>query len=194
MTDDVAQFAPQYIPQIYTPEARGALKSFFTNLEKSVYVPLIFSPELIGALCSRTSRAEDDLRSTFLKEYILPFLVPERTEKDTDQSWAEKQKYSRDLEALLVFSKDHPLIDLFANPRARSFYTKWLAQVGDDSIAQMAGTHLVFTGLSQVTSSILKINGLAWPQSKNPPATLIMAKKLVVVTCTTLTRRWRSGV
>src|SRR6185436_12535060 len=39
---------------------------------------------------------------------------------------------------------------IFSNKKARDFYVKWLAQFGDDSIAQMAGTHLVYTGISQL--------------------------------------------
>ncbi|HET9948806.1 MAG TPA: FAD-dependent thymidylate synthase, partial [Longimicrobiales bacterium] len=33
---------------------------------------------------------------------------------------------------------------------ARSFYTRWLAEYGDDSIAQMTGVHLCFPALSQI--------------------------------------------
>lgn len=150
MNTELEQFAPLFKPDMYTPEEKEYLQPFFTNLDKSVYAPLIFAPELIGALCSRTSRAPEDLRRIFLNEYVIPFLNPIRDEKDTDETWQEKQSYSKHLAAFLAFLKDHPVLEIFSNPRARSFYIKWLAQYGDDSIAQMAGAHLVFWGISQI--------------------------------------------
>jgi len=143
-------FAPLYKKDEYTEEEKNRLAPFFSNLAESVYVPLVLSPELIGALCSRTSRAAEDLRKIYLNEYILPFLNPVREKVDTDESWQEKQTYSSALNELIDFLQKHPLMEIFSNPRARTFYIKWLAQFGDDSIAQMAGTHLVFGALSQV--------------------------------------------
>ncbi len=143
-------FAPLYKKNEYTDEEKNRLSPFFSNLTESVYVPLVLSPELIGALCSRTSRAADDLRRIYIDEYITPFLDPVREKFETDESWNEKIKYSASLSDLIAFLQKHSLMEIFSNPRARSFYVKWLAQFGDDSIAQMAGTHLAFNGLSQV--------------------------------------------
>ncbi|HLD26100.1 MAG TPA: FAD-dependent thymidylate synthase [Candidatus Andersenbacteria bacterium] len=131
-------FAPLFAADSYTAAERGQLAPFFTNLTRSVYAPLIFSPEVIGALCSRASRAAGDLRRVFLDEYITPFLAH------------EDDAYGQELRELIAFLQAHPIEQIFSNPRARSFYAKWLAQYGDDSIAQMAGTHLVFGALSQV--------------------------------------------
>ena len=86
----------------------------------------------------------------FLKEYINPFLDPVREKKDTDETWAEKIAYGKELEDFIAFMESHKAGGIFSNPRARSFYVKWLAQYGDDSIAQMAGAHLVYAGLSQI--------------------------------------------
>ena len=144
------EFAPLFCADAYTEEDRCHIAPFFTNLDKSVYVPLIFAPELVGALCSRASRAPGDLRSIFLREFIYPFVKPERKAKDTDEEWKEKVHYGRELASFIEFLHTHPILDLFANPRARSFYITWLAQYGDDSIAQMAGSHIGFWGLSQV--------------------------------------------
>lgn len=149
-THALEEFAPLFQADIYTQEDTRNLSPFFTNLDRSVYVPLIFAPELVGALCSRTSRAPGDLRSIFLREFIYPFVKPEREAKDTDEQWREKVHYGKELASFIEFLQEHPLLDLFANPRARSFYIKWLAQYGDDSIAQMAGSHIGFWGLSQV--------------------------------------------
>lgn len=143
-------FAPPFQPDQYSERDQEHLAPFFTNLDKSVYAPLIFAPELIGALCSRTSRTSQDLRFIYLHEFVYPFINPMRDEKDTDEGWKEKIKYGEALKKFTSFLHEHSILELFSNPRARSFYIKWLAQYGDDSIAQMAGSHLVFTGLSQV--------------------------------------------
>lgn len=142
--------APPFAADVYTPEERELLAPFFTNLDQSVYSPLIFSPEVIGALCSRTSRAAGDLRKIFLEEYIRPFIEPARAEKESDTEWTEKVRYGEELHAFIDFLHAHPPERVFSNPRARSFYSKWLAQYGDDSIAQMAGVHLVFSSISQL--------------------------------------------
>lgn len=142
--------APLFVADEFSQEETALLKPFFTNLDQSVYSPLIFSPEVIGALCSRTSRAAGDLRKIFLNEYILPFLSPERGEKETDADWEAKQHYGEELRAFIDFLRYHPIEQIFSNPRARSFYNTWLAQYGDDSIAQMAGAHLVFSSVSQL--------------------------------------------
>ncbi|MEO6077908.1 MAG: FAD-dependent thymidylate synthase [Candidatus Andersenbacteria bacterium] len=142
-TIPLEKFAPLYAPDQYTEQDAYKLKPFFTNLTSSVYVPLISSPEVIGALCSRTSRAAEDLRLIFLNEYVKPFL--EGTLAD-----AEQQKYGAILQEYIDFLHKHPTESIFSNPKARSFYTKWLAQYGDDSIAQMAGMHVVFSSISQL--------------------------------------------
>ena len=149
-THPIEKFAPPFRGEDWSSDDIRHLSPFFTNLDRSVYVPLIFAPELIGPLCSRASRAPYDLRYIFLNEFIYPFVNPTRDEKDTEESWKEKLKYGESLKKLIGFLHEHPYLEIFSNPKARSFYVKWLAQYGDDSIAQMAGSHLVFTGISQV--------------------------------------------
>lgn len=144
------QYAPPFQVDPYTEDERRVIAPFFTNLDQSVYVPLIFSPELIGALCSRTSRASEDLRKIYLNEFLNPFLNPVREKNDTEETFAEKTRYGEALNKFIAFLHKHSITDLFANPRARAFYVKWLAEYGDDSIAQMAGCHLVYTGISQI--------------------------------------------
>src|SRR3989338_4486926 len=86
----------------------------------------------------------------YLREYLTPFLTPVRESGDSEEIWRERVRYGGNLGKFIDFLQEHSLLDLFANPRARSFYTKWLAEYGDDSIAQMAGAHLVYWGISQV--------------------------------------------
>jgi len=119
-----------------TPEEQRLLSPFFTNLDRSVYAITFLPPEVGGALCSRASRAHDDLRLVFLNEFLKPFLGDEN--------------YGQALKSLIDFLHKYPVEVLFANPKAREFYFKWLAEYGDDSIAQMAGTWLVYSSLSQV--------------------------------------------
>src|SRR3989344_8036339 len=131
------EFAPVFEPLALTDEERRFISPFFTNLDHSVFSVTFLPPEVIGALCSRTSRAKDDLRAIFLKEFVKPFL-------------GEDSDYSKSLNAFIEFLHKNPLEVIFSNPKAREFYITWLAEYGDDSIAQMAGTHLLFAGISQI--------------------------------------------
>ena len=130
-------FSPVFEDLGFTQEEKNLISPFFTNLDKSVFGITFLPPEIIGALCSRTSRAKDDLRTVFLKEFVKPFL-----EVESD--------YSKSLKALIDFLHLYPAEVIFSNPKAREFYITWLAQFGDDSIAQMAGSHLIFSGISQL--------------------------------------------
>ncbi len=134
---DIEKFEPVSEILEFSAQDTHLIRPFFTNLDKSVFAISFLPPEVIGALCSRTSRAKDDLRQVFLKEFMKPFL-----EGDSD--------YSKSLRALVEFLHQNPVEVIFSNPKARNFYITWLAQFGDDSIAQMAGAHLVFAGISQI--------------------------------------------
>ena len=150
MPRPIESFAPQFVPNEYTNEDKRRIGQFFTNLDRSVYALLIPSPELVGALCSRMSRATQDIRAIFLREFIDPFLRPDRLPEEPDDAFAERRTYGNELHYFIEFLEAHPFETLFANPRARRFYVQWLAEYGDDSIAQMAGMHLAFSGISQV--------------------------------------------
>src|SRR3989344_2790786 len=143
-------FEPPFAPDTYSEEETWRVAPFFTNLNKSVYAALISSPEVIGALCSRTSRAADDLRKIFLNEYLAPFLANTTADPLPADLAGDSKKYGETLKEFIAFLHKHPTEEIFSNPKARSFYTKWLAQYGDDSIAQMAGMHVVFSSLSQL--------------------------------------------
>src|SRR3989344_1187508 len=138
MNPELEKFAPVFEELGFSQEDWYLVSPFFTNINASVYGVSMLPPEVIGALCSRASRAKDDLRLAMLNEYIKPFLQDEG-------------EYSKSMKALIEFLHQYPAEKIFANPKARDFYIKWLAQFGDDSIAQMAGTHLVYTGISQLT-------------------------------------------
>lgn len=131
------KFTPVFEQLPFTEEDRYLIEPFFTNLDSSVFGVTFLPPEVIGALCSRTSRAKDDLRLAFLREFVKPFIN-------------EGGEYSEALKGLIDFLHKYPAELIFSNPKARDFYITWLAQFGDDSIAQMGGTHLIYTGISQL--------------------------------------------
>ena len=149
---ELEKFAPVFEDLGLSERDQYLISPFFTNLDKSVYSITFLPPELIGALCSRASRAKDDLRQSFAKEFVRPSLELNEEElakidvKDAD----EARRYAKSLKALIEFLHENPAELIFSNKKARDFYIKWLAQFGDDSIAQMAGTHLVYTGISQL--------------------------------------------
>lgn len=130
-------FAPNFEKLKLTSKEKYLIKPFFTNLDKNTFAVSFLPPEVIGALCSRTSRAKEDLRIVLLKEFIEPFVK-------------EKTEYGKSLKRLISFLHKNPIELIFSNPKGREFYIKWLAQYGDDSIAQMAGTHLIFSSISQI--------------------------------------------
>ena len=150
---DQEKFAPIFEELGLSEEDERLISPFFTNLDKSVYSITFLPPELIGALCSRASRAKDDLRSAFLKEFTKPSLeINEEELAKKDPSEADEiRKYAKSLKALIEFLHENPAELIFSNKKARDFYIKWLAQFGDDSIAQMAGTHLIYTGISHLS-------------------------------------------
>ena len=127
--------------QNFNHEEKYLIEKFFTNLDKSVYALTFLLPEIAGALCSRASRSQNDLRVIFLNEFVKPFL-------ETD--------YGQSFKSLVDFLHQHPFEKIFANPKAREFYIKWLAEYGDDSIAQMAGTYLIYASLSQIVIKYLE--------------------------------------
>lgn len=134
---ELEKFAPVFEKLPLTDQEKKCIEPFFTNLDKSVFAVSFLPPEVIGALCARTSRAKEDLRMIFLNEFIKPFLE-------------EQSEYGKSLNALIEFLHKYPLEVIFSNPKGREFYIKWLAQFGDDSIAQMAGTHLIYSNISQL--------------------------------------------
>ena len=101
-------------------------------------------PEIVGALCSRASRAKGSLLEVLLQEYIYPIVDGD------DPDLAEE------LENTVRFLAEHGFRNILDNHRAQKFYAKWLSQYGDDSIAQMTGTHVILWGISQVAMKFVE--------------------------------------
>jgi thymidylate synthase ThyX len=138
MDAELALYAPDFPVENWTEEDRFFLEPFFTNIDGHVTLVKNLPPELVGALCSKASRSPAYLLRVFLEEYVYPIL------RGDDRMLAEELR-----EAVQFFRK-HSGGSLLNNERARQFYRKWLAEYGDDSIAELTGAHVVCWGLSQV--------------------------------------------
>lgn len=144
MTEEFKLYAPDFPPELWSEKDRLLLSPFATNLDGFVSVLHNLPPEIVGALCSRASRASESLLRVLLKEYIYPIIENENRE------------LAQELEKTVVFFRDHGFKNILNNQRAQAFYAKWLSQFGDDSIAQLTGTHVVFWGISQVAMKFVE--------------------------------------
>jgi thymidylate synthase ThyX len=141
---DSEQYAPDFAPHGWSERDLRFLGPFATNAGGLVSVLRNLPPEIVGALCSRASRAQGSLLEVLLKEYIYPIVDGE------DQALAEE------LETTVRFFREHGFRNILNNHRAQKFYAKWLSQYGDDSIAQMTGTHVILWGISQVAMKFVE--------------------------------------
>jgi len=141
---NLSDYAPDFLLEDWTPEDRFFLEPFFTNLDGHITVMRNLPPELAGALCSKASRSPDYLLRAFLNEYVYPIV------RGGDKKLAD------DLATLAYFMKSLGNESVLNNRKARQFYAKWLAGFGDDSIAQMTGSHLIFWGISQVALKFIE--------------------------------------
>jgi thymidylate synthase ThyX len=137
-------YKPDFSPGIWSARDRHFLDAFATNPDGIVSVLRNLPPEITGALCSRASRASGSLLEVLLKEYIYPIVD------------GEDRKLAADLEETVQFLKDHGFKNILNNQRAQAFYSKWLSQYGDDSIAQVTGTHVILWGISQVAMKFIE--------------------------------------
>jgi thymidylate synthase ThyX len=144
MLNDWQKYKPNFKPFSWTKKDLYYLDVFFSNPEGLVTALKNLPPEIIGALCSRASRASGSLLEVFLKEYVYPILN------------GEDKLLSKELKYFVKFLKSHGFKNILNNQRAQSFYARWLAQYGDDSIAQLTGTHIVFWGISQVAMKFIE--------------------------------------
>jgi thymidylate synthase ThyX len=137
-------YKPDFAPHDWSERDLHFLQPFATNSDGLISVLRNLPPEIVGALCSRASRAKGSLLEILLKEYIYPII-------DGDD-----QALAHELETTVTFLKEHGFQRILNNHRAQKFYAKWLSQYGDDSIAQMTGTHVVMWGISQVAMKFME--------------------------------------
>lgn len=137
-------YKPQFSGEKWTEDDLRYLEPFFSNPQGLVSVISNLPPELTGALCSRASRAKGSLLRIFLDEYVYPIIR------------GEDRQLAEEFEEIISFFAKKGFKNILGNQRAQAFYAKWLSQYGDDSIAQMTGTHAVFWGISQVAMKYLE--------------------------------------
>jgi hypothetical protein len=145
MTEDVSAYRPDFSPGSWSARDLHFLEAFASNPGGLVCVLRNLPPEITGALCSRASRATGSLLEVLLREYIDPIV------KGDDPTLA------RELEDTVTFLREHGFKNILNNQRAQAFYAKWLSQYGDDSIAQITGTHVILWGVSQVAMKFQRV-------------------------------------
>src|ERR1051326_3087838 len=138
MQEILNEYRPDFNPGKWSDRDRHFLEAFASNPDGIVSVLRNLPPEITGALCSRASRASGSLLEVLLKEYIYPIIQ------------GDDRNLAAELEDTVRFLKEHGFKHILNNQRAQAFYSKWLSQYGDDSIAQVTGTHVVVWGMSQV--------------------------------------------
>src|SRR5437868_4036678 len=144
MREDLNAYRPDFVPGHWTETDRHFLDAFATNPEGIVSVLRNLPPEITGALCSRASRASGSLFEVLLKEYIYPIIN------------GDDPKLAAELEETVRFLREHGFKNILNNQRAQAFYSRWLSQYGDDSIAQITGTHVIVWGISQVAMKFIE--------------------------------------
>lgn len=144
MSNEQRDYRPDFVPAAWTSEDRHYLEAFASNPDGIISVLRNLPPEITGALCSRASRASASLLEVLLKEYIYPIVQgPDPT-------------LAKELQHTVQFLRDHGFKNILNNQRAQAFYSKWLSQYGDDSIAQITGTHVIVWGISQVAMKFVE--------------------------------------
>lgn len=144
MPEDVSAYRPDFSPGAWSERDLHFLEAFATNPQGIISVLRNLPPEITGALCSRASRAAGSLFEVLLKEYLYPIVG------------GNDPEVARELEQTVTFLKDHGFKNILNNQRAQAFYSKWLSQYGDDSIAQITGTHVIVWGISQVAMKFIE--------------------------------------
>jgi thymidylate synthase ThyX len=144
MHEILDDYRPDFSPGEWSSRDRHFLEAFATNPDGIVSVLRNLPSEITGALCSRASRASGSLFEVLLKEYIYPIVN------------GDDARLAVELEETVQFLKEHGFKNILNNQRAQAFYSKWLSQYGDDSIAQVTGTHVIVWGISQVAMKFIE--------------------------------------
>lgn len=117
-----------YVPESFSSDEADVLRRYFTNLDGPVFA-LVNLPEVVkGALFARYSRSPKSLRRLFLDEFV----------GDLD------------------ISGDQTIDATVGLDRAEELYERVFFEYGDDSVAQLGGTHLACEQASNVLTKVLE--------------------------------------
>jgi thymidylate synthase ThyX len=126
----------EFVLDEFTEEEKKILSQFVTNLDKSVFA-LKNLPEVVkGALFSRYSRSTKSVRRVLLDEFI----------KRPEIGFKE----------IVAMQTGKDMSDIVASKKAEEFYDRVLVQFGDDSVAELAGTHLACENVSIIATKVLE--------------------------------------
>lgn len=162
-------FAPAYTPERFTSEEKYILEVFFTNWNKPIFCSTNLPEEVSAALASRYSRARGSVRRIFLNEYVAPVLYPdwqadwgnlqddEKTVEDIKTRQQEAHETRKRFIEFVDFLHTNGGMDKVVNvQRARKFFSKWLAEFGDDSIAEEGNAHIFIEGISNLVVNTIE--------------------------------------
>jgi thymidylate synthase ThyX len=139
LTADPRIAAVHYFKEPFTPEETLILDRFFTNTDLPVFA-LINLPEVVkGALFARYSRTSKSIRRLFLDEFI----------DDADTGIAGIAR---------ALGDEDPLVNM---RKAEQLYQRVFFEYGDDSVAQLGGTHLACEQASNLLTKVLEWGRLA---------------------------------
>ena len=117
-----------YVPETFTSDEADVLRRYFTNLDGPVFA-LVNLPEVVkGALFARYSRSPKSLRRLFLDEFV----------GDLD------------------IRGDQSIDATIGLDRAEELYERVFFDYGDDSVAQLGGTHLACEQASNLLTKVLE--------------------------------------
>jgi len=129
----------RYFREPFSPEETQILDRFFTNTDLPVFA-LINLPEVVkGALFARYSRTSKSIRRLFLDEFI--------DEAETGIAAIAQ-----------ALGEEDPLVNM---RKAEQLYQRVFFEYGDDSVAQLGGTHLACEQASNLLTKILEWGRLA---------------------------------
>jgi thymidylate synthase ThyX len=128
-----------YHQESFTTEEQALLTRFFTNVDRPVFA-LVNMPEVVkGALFARYSRSPKSIRRLFLDEFV--------GDPETGVELIADG-----------MSGEDALVDL---RRAEQLYERVFFEYGDDSVAQLGGTHIACEQASNILTKVLEWGRLA---------------------------------
>jgi thymidylate synthase ThyX len=129
----------RYFREPFTTEETQILDRFFTNTDLPVFA-LVNLPEVVkGALFARYSRTSKSIRRLFLDEFV--------DEAETGIAAIAQ-----------ALGEEDPLVNM---RKAEQLYQRVFFEYGDDSVAQLGGTHLACEQASNLLTKILEWGRLA---------------------------------